>query len=69
MESKKKSFEEMGNIEGGMSCGWALALAGGTSVVSLLACAGVLSCLAGLLATAYSYDQAYTACGVSPWGG
>lgn len=69
MEFKEMSLEQMECIEGGLSCGWALGLAGASSVLGLLSCAGILSCGAGMVGVIYAYDTAYTSCGLSGIGG
>jgi hypothetical protein len=64
MQTKTLSLEEMATVEGGMPCWLAVGLALGTAAVAGAGCAGTFGagCAAGVLAGAYAYDTAVTAC-------
>ncbi|MEO8174934.1 MAG: Blp family class II bacteriocin, partial [Sediminibacterium sp.] len=61
------SFEEMEQIEGGMACWVATAIAFAAAAAGGAACAGTLGagCIGGAAAVIAAYDQMQTACGLS----
>jgi|HubBroStandDraft_4_1064222.scaffolds.fasta_scaffold1347080_2 hypothetical protein len=64
MQNRTLNLEEMSTIEGGMPCWLAVGLALGTAAFAGASCTTVVACAGGVLASAYAYDTATTACGI-----
>ncbi len=64
---KNISFEEMEQIEGGMACWVATAIAFAAAAAGGAACAGTLGagCIGGIAGVIAAYDQMQVACGYS----